>query len=108
MGRNYIWSPTRLNHGTLTFQYIFKLYFLFREHQWQLRRWQCSLCLWFRKLKSISFYSILNQHKCRYVCLRKDTVIDLLRLCGEHLKAGEPETALGIEFDIKIVENGVT
>ena len=44
----------------------------------------------------------LNLEKCHYMCLGKDLVSDLLRLCGEDLEASELETVLGIQIDNKL------
>ena len=44
----------------------------------------------------------LNLEKCHYMCLGKDSVVDLLRLCGEDLAASELETVLGIQIDNKL------
>ena len=43
-------------------------------------------------------FMILNPDKCHYMCLRKDTVNDTLKLCDEELKSSELETLLGIEI----------
>ena len=44
---------------------------------------------------------ILNPEKCHYMWLGKDSVSDLLRLCGEDLEASKLETVLGIQIDNK-------
>ena len=44
----------------------------------------------------------LNPEKCHYMWLGKDSVSDLLRLCGEDLEASKLETVLGIQIDNKL------
>ena len=44
-------------------------------------------------------FMILNPDKCHYMCLEKDAVNDILKLCDVELKSSELETALGIEID---------
>ena len=48
---------------------------------------------------------ILNPDKCHYMCLGKDAVNDILKLCDKELKSNELETALGIEIDQKLTFN---
>ena len=44
-------------------------------------------------------FMILNPDKCHYMCLGKDAVNDILKLCDVELKSSELETVLGIEID---------
>ena len=44
-------------------------------------------------------FMILNPDKCHYMCLGKDAVNDILKLCDVELKSSELETVLGIETD---------
>ena len=48
---------------------------------------------------------ILNPYKCHYICLGKDAVNDILKLCDEELKPSELETVLGVEIDQKLTFN---
>ena len=48
---------------------------------------------------------ILNPYKCHYICLGKDAVNDILKLCDEELKSSEFETVLGVEIDQKLTFN---
>ena len=48
---------------------------------------------------------ILNPYKCHYICLGKDAVNDILKLCDEELKSSELETVLGFEIDQKLTFN---
>ena len=48
---------------------------------------------------------ILNPDKCHCMCLGKDAVNDILKLCDVELKSSELETVLGIEIDQKLIFN---
>ena len=50
-------------------------------------------------------FMILNPDKCHYMCLGKDAVNDILKLCDVELKSSELETVLGIEIDQKLTFN---
>ena len=50
-------------------------------------------------------FMILNPYKCHYICLGKDAVNDILKLCDEELKSSEFETVLGVEIDQKLTFN---
>ena len=48
-------------------------------------------------------FMILNPDKCHYMCLGKDAVNDILKLCDVELKSSELETVLGIEIDHQLL-----
>ena len=48
-------------------------------------------------------FMILNPDKCHYMCLGKDAVNDILKLCDVELKSSEFEIVLGIEIDHQLL-----
>ena len=119
LGGNHNLCSTRVSPGTFTLQYFPNRHFLLRELIFLSNYAKCNviyafssnlkevkqnlsqnllkLSEWFHKNRMI-----LNLEKRHYMCLRKDSLRDLLRFCGQDLEGSELETILRKQIDKKL------